>query len=213
MNRPKFGIGESPQRIKPPNPELGFDVDRNNRELASEILRSNRASVVHTTQMGNLLYKYGNRFILVDPHQAVVLYYMKWTDEYYSLLGTTVTREVLHWRNRGVFESRNLTSQVFFDLLLPIHGCVMTDIVHTEPGEGFWLRMIDEAFDRGLYIYNIDFLQGKMRSTPEVKLLANKMEFHSLLIMNSAAQSPWGGEHKFNARRIVISNRILKRTV
>ena len=208
MSDSKFGIYESPQRFDPSNPELGFDVTNINQKLAYEVL-SSRAILVQTTKLGNSLYKCGNLFILVDPHRVVVLYYMKWVDEYYNLLGTTVAREVLHWRNRGVFESRNLTSHVFFDLMLPIHGCVMTDIMHTSPGEGFWLRMVDEAFDRELHVYHIDFLQSKARPRPEVRLLADKMDFHSLLITDSATQSPWGDEHKFNARRIVISNRIL----
>ena len=209
MNNQKFRLTEMPKRITPQDKELGFKVTKSNSDLAKEILQSNKSRLIETTQLGNQLYRYGNRLVLIDPHHVKVLYYMKWEDIYFKLLGITVTKEVLQWRDRGVFESRNLTSHVFFDLLLPIRSVVMTDIKHSDPGERFWLRIIDEAFDRNLLVYFINFLQTDANNNHQVTLLKNKLDFSALLISSDNKQTPWGDEDKFMARRIVITTKVL----
>jgi hypothetical protein len=209
MNEPKFRLIEMPKRITPQDKELGFKVTKNNSDLAKEILKSNKSLLIETTQLGNQLYRSGNRFILIDPHHVKVLYYMKWEDIYFKLLGITVTKEVLQWRDRGVFESRNLTSHVFFDLLLPLRSVVMTDIKHSDPEERFWLKIIDEAFDRNLLVYFINFLQTDVNNNHQVTLLKNKLDFRALLISSDNKQTPWGEEDKYMARRIVITTKIL----
>jgi hypothetical protein len=201
----KFVMTEMPRNIVTVDPDMGFGVSKNNKELAAAVLRN--GTLLETTQLGNQLYKHGNRFIMVDPHRVTVLYYMKWKEEYYNLLGTTVVKEMIQWRDRGVFESRNLTSHVFFDLLLPIHGAVMTDHRHTADGQRFWLRTIDEAFDRNLNVYMVNFFESTGGVKNHIELLSDKLALHNLLIRSPDA--PWGDSKNYEARRIVISNKVI----
>jgi hypothetical protein len=205
MNK-KFKICEMPRRIYPVDPDLGFTVEKNNRDLASEIIKSKNTIQLESTKLGNILYKYGNKFVLVDPYRMMVLYYLSWKDKYYKYLNSTVSQEVLHWRDRGLYETIDLSSHVFFDLLLPIHGKIMTDFIHTNSGERFWLRRINETFNKNLHIYCIYFLQTTDSSRKIVKV-KDDLSFKSLLISpdNKLSNNPWGYDNKFEARRILIT--------
>jgi hypothetical protein len=112
----------------------------------------------------------------------------------------------LHWRDRGLFETTELSSHVFFDLLMPIHGNVMTDSLHTGPGERFWLRRIDDAFNRNLNVYCV-YLIPTDNSPRKIVKATSKLSFNSLLITSDSdlSRSPWGDEDKFEARRVLIS--------
>lgn len=206
MKGGRFRLEEMPKRIIPADPELGFKNSKNNTHLAIQIMNSKKSILIETTELGNHLYKCGNRFVMVDPHRRQVVYSMKWRDSFFKLLNMTVSEEVLHWRDRGLFETRNLTSHVFFDLLFPIHNSVMCDFKHTEDGERFWLKMIDESFDRDLNIYSINFLQTNPLLKNKIVKLNNKLDFYHLLNANN---SPWGDENKFMARRLLITQKSL----
>lgn len=197
-----------PRRIVPMNDELGFKHYQNNRELATEILKSKKSILIETTQLGNQLFRNGNRFILIDPHRIQVLYYLKWKQKYYNLLKTTVSQEIIHWRDRGIFETRNLTSHVYLDLLLPINNVIMSDFLHTNPAERFWLKLVDEAFDREFGVYSLNFNRQQLIH------LTSKLDFNSLLISKDekTSKNPWGNKVKFEAHRIIISKIHLTQT-
>lgn len=204
-NEPKFQLTEMPRRMIPSDEDLGFRHQKNNQDLVTDVIKSKRSVLIETTHLGNQLFKNGNKFILIDPYRVQVLYYLKWSEVYYKLLDTKVTQEVLHWRDRNLFETRNLTSHVFFDLLLPINNVVMTDFKHTNPGERFWLRVVDEAFDRGLYVYTVDFNINRLVR------INDKLDFSALLIPKDekTSKNPWGDLSKFEARRVIISSNVL----
>lgn len=185
----------------PLDDELGFKHFENNRELAATILKSKKSILIETTHLGNILFKNGNKFIVVDPHRIQVIYYLKWKQSFYKLLNTTVSQEIIHWRDRGIFETRNLTSHVYLDLLLPINNVIMSDFIHTNPAENFWLKLIDESFDRDLQIYTVDFNKNQLYH------IKDKLDFNSFIISKNekTSKSPWGDQVKFEARRIIIS--------
>jgi hypothetical protein len=210
MKSKRLRIMEMPRRVSPDDPDLGFSTELTNTQLATEILKSSDAVLIETSALGNKLFRVRNKFALVDPHRVRLLYYMSWVDCYYKFLNITVAQEVFHWKDRGVFENRNLTAHVYFDLLLPVNQVIMTDSEHTGPGEGFWLKAIDEAFDRGLNIYYINFMQTPQHSTRKIVKIKDKFEFTGLLVDPiNIHQRPWGYEMKFEGRRILISERIL----
>lgn len=194
-------LNEMPRRVYPVDDELGFKENSNNYKLAKLVIQSKKSILLETTELGNKLYKHGNKFLLVDPFRVRLLYYLKWKEKFYNLINKTVTQEILHWRDRGLFEIRNLTSHIYFDLLLPINNIIMTDYIHTKPGENFWLKLTDDAFDRNMYVYTVNF------SYNQLVHIKNKLEFNSLIIYDkeNLLNNVWGDEKKFEARRIIIS--------
>lgn len=207
MNKktPKFHLSEMPREIYPADDQLGFRESRENTKLAQGILKSSKSILVEVTDLGNRLYKNGNKFILVDSHNVKVLYYIKWQDVYVNLINKQVSKINLHWRDRRIFESRNLSTHVFFDLLLPINGSIMTDYKQTEHGRNFWFKVIDESLNRKLNVLVVNFLQTDQNNKNQIIPIKNRMDFHSLLISDGEGNSPWGRQQKFEARRIIIS--------
>jgi hypothetical protein len=211
MKHRKFNLSESPRNIEPKDSNLGFTVTADNEKLALAILNNKKAIKIEHTNLGNILYRYGNKFILVDPFYKKVVYYLSWNDRYFKIIDAVVSQEVLHWRDSNSFEYRNLSAHVFFDLLLPIHGKILTDHLHTSAGQRFWLRRIDEAFDRKLHVYCVYFLPTEHQSHKRIAKVNDKIAFNSLLIPYDSwlSHNPWGNQKKFEARRILISETTL----
>jgi hypothetical protein len=205
MRSKKSFINEMPRIIEPRDPDFGFSDSKINQQIAISILRSSRKIEIKSFNDGNIIYRLGNKFILVDPFRRRVLYYFSWRSKFFKLLNATIVSEVLHWRDLRVGTYVDLSQWVFFDLLLPIESAVMTDIFHTRPGARFWMRRISEAFKLGLNVYYVDFLPGK-NNKRTLRKLSNMMDLDSMLL-GDENDSPWGPEEKFKARRIIISRK------
>lgn len=203
-------LAELPKRIELSPDEFGLKNVEYNYRVASSILKHPQKTLVETYPRQRNLYRYQNRFILIDEESVMVLYYLSWKEEFFKILNTTVTTEVLHWRNRGqtMMGFANLTRHVFFDLLLPLRGAVLSDSLHTPSGEAFWVKIIEESFDRNLGVYYLNFLPVNTHVNREIIQLHDKNDFLDLTNpTNSVVRAPWGGHEKFEARRFLILDR------
>ena len=147
-----------PRRITLPPNEFGLKNEQFNTRIASAMLK--HASVLEYFQNDLALYKYKNKILLVDKYNIRTLYYLRYKISYISYLNEHVSTAVLHWKNRYQYlvGLSDIAYLVFFKYLLPNTGIVMTDNLHTEPGEIFWLKLIDKSIEKGYYVYNLNLL-------------------------------------------------------
>ena len=208
MKSKRHYISEMPRRIDPLDPELGFKDLNLNRRIASGVLESSNKIQIKQFNNGLVLYRIANKFVLIDPFRVTVVYYLAWKTKFFKYLNTKVVSTVLHWRDRPIPGQIGLTSWVFFDLLLPIEGAIMTDIKHSSPGEAFWVRRIEEALEKNLYVYYLDLLPSDEATNRQLLRIKDSLHLYHLLIPNVDDKTqPWGDTTKFEGRRIIISNK------
>lgn len=209
MKNPKLHhLAEMPRRIPLPPNEFGLKSEDYNTKIAAAVLKSNSTVVLENLSNNRLLCRYKNKFMLIDSTNIKVLYYMHFKIKYFNFLKRNITCEVLHWKNRAqlLFGLSNLSSHVFFKYLLPINGIIMTDYLHTEFGEYFWVRRIGEAFDFNLNVYYLNLLPVSKTVNQELIQLKDVYDLMQLTNPdNNIDRSPWGDERKHEGRRILIS--------
>lgn len=201
-------LGEMPRRIPLPDNEFGLKTDSYNRRIATAVKNNPQTVVLETFPHNRLLCKYKNKFMVLDTDRTVILYYMHYRIGYNSFLKQYITCEVLHWKNRGQYMAglSNISSHVFFKYLLPINGTVMSDHLHTEFSESFWVRRIEEAFGLNLNVYYLNILPVSSTINREIIRLDSIDDFLELTNPdNRVNRSPWEVERKYEGRRILIS--------
>lgn len=75
--------------------------------------------------------------------------------------GFQLGRQVLVWRQEGIYEAAGFSNEVFFKKLLPKYSALIADQLQTRQGKQFWLFALGKAFEQNLYVYFLD-----RRSTP-----------------------------------------------
>jgi len=205
-NLKRQSLFEMPRRIPLPDNEFGLKNTAHNKKIANSIMLNKNAVVLEEFTYHRKLYKYKNKFALIDTDNAVLLYYMRYQNQYIKYLQAEVTSEVLLWKNRSQYlvGLTNITSRVFFEYLLPINGIIMTDTLHTEPGELFWLKRIEEALSKKLYVYYINLLPVDQNTNREIVRINDILDI-LYLSGDNVMKNPWGNEEKYEASRILIS--------
>lgn len=109
----------------------------------------------------NTLFHYGDShfggYFITPKDQSYVAYFVQYKPVRYSKLGLNALRQALVWRKRRGDEiATSMPLRVFFDVLLPKFGQIVSDYEQTEFGRDFWLRAVDAAFDKGLFVYVVN---------------------------------------------------------
>ena len=104
-----------------------------------------------------------------------------------------VITQVAVWRNFDVYVSRAFPAYIFFRMLLPKYGVVMTDNQQTKDGRRFWQARMGDALHKGLFVYTFD------QNTRDLHRLHNTDD------IDDAAPYLWKKDPKFRTRRVLIS--------
>lgn len=110
-------------------------------------------------------------------------------------LGTGVV-QVSVWREPSFVHTIGLPETVLFGYLLPIHKMMISDEVHTDQGQRFWLRMMGLAVERGLEIGMIDLGDGTIRRYAPGPTSVSRWATELL--------GGWGHEPQYGAKRFFI---------
>ena len=108
-----------------------------------------------------------------------------------------VVTQIAVWRNYDVYDTRQFPAYIFFKMLVPKYGTVMSDSQQTKDGRRFWQSRMGDALHKGLYVYTFD------QMTRELKRL------HASDDIDAAAPYLWAIDSKFRTRRILISETAL----
>lgn len=174
--------------------DFGLESDVINKEMAQSFLRDK-----DTQNLGKLknhtLYKQNNRLALIDttvgetPH---ILYYLKYEINHLNILNCDAAQQVAVWKEHGG-ETNDIASEMFFTFLLPLVGCIVTDLYQTTYGKRFWLDRVADAIKIGLKVLYINTDTNKITTINDM----NKLK--------SLQKEIWGDGEQYQHRRVVIA--------
>jgi hypothetical protein len=176
--------------------QFGLDVPKVNIQFARDLLSDKRTKVLDIIN-GNKLVQKGHEIILIDdsnPNVPKILYFVKFIVKKINYIKRN-SAQVAVWRTSGS-SAIGIASKIFFNYILPITGCIVTDIYQTLDGQKFWEDRISDALDAGLYVYFIDVMPPNRKIVP----ILNFDDLHQL------KDQIWGAGQKFHERRVIITN-------
>lgn len=191
------GLFESPQIVSPTD----FDLKNpdKNKELADEILSKAKEIIRETpdyylVRTGDLNNK--GYIAQISKSSGLITYMIKYETSQNKLIGRFVTQVAL-WRDLLEYGiNKGLTTEIFFDYLLPVTGTIISDNEQTANGRDFWLRKLAEAHNNGLKI-------GFINTTKNVlEWYDSSVSFKNWLLSKNA----WGETRNHFYDRFVISN-------
>jgi hypothetical protein len=194
-------LGEMPIRRYPTDPELGLADKQKNSKLTEKILASSKKQLIKSYGNYRELYRWKNHYALIDMKDREIIYYLQWKQKYYKFLNSEVISETFHWKNRAVFGLSTITEYAYLDLLLPLTSIIMCDYEHTQPGENFWLRLIEAAISRKLHVYYLNMLPISSTVKRELIPITDDNDLKAIIMLNE----PWGDRNANMAKRILIS--------
>jgi len=142
---------EMPQ-VTTTNLDWGLSTDVVNRRRANMLLHDN-PSPIRIFSAGKL-YKTLQEVFFVSNDTGLIDYYMKYKNGQIPGLGQCAT-QVKVWRRAGI-GVRNLTSIVFYEIMLREFDTMVSDRVQTEDGQRFWIDRLSESRADGRQIGIID---------------------------------------------------------
>jgi hypothetical protein len=170
------------------NEDFGLDSKKINADIATYIL--NDASTVKVGDIkGHTLYKCDNKYAIIE--NDMVVYYVKYEISHIKLLKSDAIQQVALWRDIDS-EYNDVASVIFFDYLLPMTGCMVTDLYQTEYGQRFWESRVNDAFKKSLNVLYVDTTSGnivKMKDIAHLRELKDEI---------------WGDGEQYQHRRVVI---------
>lgn len=172
--------------------DFGLGSAKINGEMANSFLHDGETTKLGVVN-GFSLYKQGNRFALItDTEEPHIMYYMKYEINHINTLNCDAAQQIAVWKEHGG-ETNDIASKMFFDYLLPMVGCIVTDLYQTTYGMRFWLDRIADAFKLNLNVLYIDTNINnitQIKDMPHLKSLQNEI---------------WGGGEQYQSRRVVIA--------
>ena len=176
---------EMPRKIKPL---------KNTEEKVAKVWSAIKASNDFTELKkpglnGYHMIEKDDQLLIVSPDWTRCVYYVNL--ETVTNLGNKAIRQIYVWSAKDR-QSGASSGLMFWDTLLPMFGCIVTDTEQTDDGESFWLRRLQEAFRFG---YNVSWIDAR---TLEVKHMKDIDEVHS----NS--ELIWGTTSKHSNQLLMI---------
>lgn len=192
-------LRESPQLIDAE--DWGLSNADKNQQLYTTLTKYHAEEKIGTYK-GLDLYRRKGQFFAINPEntEAPISYWIK--TEVHRLSAANVSGITQHalWRNTDDIATTGITSYIFFKILLPQYGAIISDGLQTQDGKRFWINRISEAFDKELNIYVLHELAPRKL----IKIL-DQAEFAKL---NRDGQI-WGKEPKYKNFKLIITDKIL----
>ena len=182
-----------------PDTEFDLDVPETRLDMLKKLMDKSSAKKVGEFK-GMSLYKTGDDqqsgyWFLINSAGDDLAYVCKFVTLGASSLHfkSKVVTQVAVWRNLDIYLTRKFPTYIFFNMLLPKYGVVMTDSQQTRAGRTFWQARIGDAIHKNLYVYTFD------QNTRELQRLHNTDD------LDNAAPYIWARDPKFRTRRVLIS--------
>lgn len=118
-------------------------------------------------------FKEGSVFIPYDDKLFVYIQYH--TYKYPFLPVATVTQTKI-WRDKAVIVKNTFSPDLFFNIMLPITGAVLSDKEQTSDGQEFWKRRCAEAVAQGYRVALVDFGARSFEEYKKGKALLTALE-------------------------------------
>jgi hypothetical protein len=179
--------------------EFGFDDKIQNQKFAKKYYRSSKKEIIKEFPNGEILYKLGNKFILIDIEVPQIQYIVQYEIKNSIMLNHQTIQQVKVWRNDLSHNVKGLAELIFFKKLLPLTDIIVTDALQTYDGKKFWFNRIMDAFRLNLNLYSIDLNKKK-----------SLMKFDDHKELQKFIDSHYGHKEQFKTKRLIISSISLK---
>ena len=100
-------------------------------------------------------------YMAVDHKSMKIVYYMMYEVHQDPLIGRYVNQAMV-WLDKTYSPAKGLPKRVFFDQLVKKYDTVLTDSIQTWNGRAFWMRRLQEAFQKGFNVYFVDLERNKV---------------------------------------------------
>lgn len=192
---------EMPQYVGQTN--FGLDNEQVNKKFTRNVLLSKKLTIVKENRSENtILYKSGNRYILIDKGDNKTIYFVKFETQRYGFIGHPCVCQILVWRDLTNPKSTEVAKDIFFKYLINITGCIITDIQQTEMGQIFWFNRIRNALNNKLYVYYVNLVQAKGNNKKRELIEINSLNDLTELMKNKEI---WGWPTRHQTQRLLIS--------
>jgi hypothetical protein len=94
-------------------------------------------------------------YIGVDHKELKIVYYMMYEVNHDPLVGRYVSQAMV-WLDKSYAPARGLPKKIFFDQLVKKYDTILTDSIQTWNGRAFWMRRLQEAFQKGFNVYYVN---------------------------------------------------------
>jgi len=149
-----------------------------------------RKKLVKQIADGLGLWSLPDKFLVLDDSKKKLAYLVQFKlDRFFGKRGVT---QIKLWRDLTYSQLNELPHELFFQYLMPMADCIVTDRQQTEAGQSFWKKRIGEAFAKGLHVYALDL---NTKKAPELSI----EEFRA------TQDNYWGDQPKYQALRLAIS--------
>lgn len=102
----------------------------------------------------DLMYlKFGGQDIYYVSAEGLIQYCVEVDEFSINDYGISTLAQTSVWRNKAFSELDDLAKWVFFKVLFPKYGTVLSDDTQSIDGKNFWSRRAKQAIDLGLNVY------------------------------------------------------------
>lgn len=136
---------------------FGLNDTALNARQAKEQLKKFKEIIQETDEF--IFFRTGSNvegtYVLISKVSNLIDYFIKFETNNSIILLTTVTQVAL-WKRLGGTYIRNITSKVFYDILLKKWKTIVSDSQQTKDGYKFWVQRLRESYEDGYIIGIVD---------------------------------------------------------
>lgn len=194
---------KSIQLTNQPFTPKGFEP-ANNAATTAGLLAHTNCELIHTFSDGYELYGvrelgHGTYFVpMLDGSAGYVVHY-----ENVRFWPLDALCQVGVWRNPKFLSADPVAQLVFWNVLLPRFGAMVSDRIQTEHGMRFWTRALGRAFSKGKNVYFLKLnTEGTHGKVIEIYRVQSPLDFEKRF----AAQA-WGPDLKDQKIRLAITDK------
>jgi hypothetical protein len=192
-------LTETPQSII----DIGDDHVLNNKlgniKLAREIQANKKKVLVKALAPNINFYELPEKYVVLDESNINVprvIYFVWYKIQNLGYIARKAACQILVWKSIGYPDLlTGLPSYIFFNILLPKTGTIVTDYQQTNAGRRFWGDRISTALSIGKYVYYVNFQPDRV-----LQQITNIQQLEDL------SPSIYGSHQKYKQRRLIITD-------
>lgn len=200
IDRLSVALEEASPRLIPDIMD-GFTMKNTEDNRAFYEKHSKKIKEILEEDEGHIIFRTGDKrngyFAGYDKGEKLIYYVLKYRQAFKTLTGQ-VFMEVLHWRLAAgsKYSTKDLTQRMYFKIVLPRAGAILSDGKHTYASRRFWEGLLSTAFFEGLPIGVVDFNKRTIIRPEEGESVKQ--------FIDTYVDSTYGKKHKHRAMKLLI---------
>jgi hypothetical protein len=188
-------LTEMPQFTR--DTEFNFDKEDKNYQEAENLMAEDGKRLLKS--FGNMkLYTFQNQYFIIKDSEfgkpIRLVYFMQY--EVNRHFGRDCVQQIVVWRDNIENTLKDISGEIFFNILLKKYKTAITDKLQTSSGKAFWQNRIADSFNSGYNVYYADL------STNDLIKVNNPSEMFEIV----SRKEPWGNSKTNQDRRFVITS-------